>query len=338
MSSKSWIAIVTGILLVNMSIVALVNYVVDPFGIFQSNILKNKMQMNERFVKIDYIDKNHQKYNSYLFGSSRIGVMEPEVIEQYIPKSKFYNFTVSSANLHDYLSHLEYFIKQKYEIKTLLLQLDIDDMNNYGQDNADYLSLLHPHVFDESLSFFYTRYLLGFFPLNLRSKIELNLGEISKKTYNLETGVWYLPYNEKSLVSDSSAYVKNEKSFHFKNRRIIHYTREEENKKALEKIVDLCRLSEIKLYVFTTPHNQNMMDTFVLEDYNKYLRNISELTDFYDFSGYNTITMKNNHYYEMSHYRPYISELIAARIFDNKDISIPNDFGKFIEKGSLIGH
>jgi len=338
MSSKKWLSVVFLVIFLNMALVALVNYVVDPFGIFGTNILKNNLQMNERFVKIEYIEKNHQKYNAYLFGSSRIGVVDPKVIEKYVPNSKFYNFTVSSANLHDYLMHLRYFVEQNYEIKTLYLQLDIDDMNNYGQDSSDYLSQLHPHVTHDSLALFYARYLLGFFPLNIRTKIEVNLAQEVKKTYDLENGTWELPYNEKALREDAKKYVEQEKSFHFKNRRVIYYTQEVHNKEALKEIVEICKEEKIKLYLFITPHNQNMMDTFVLEDYRKYLRNISEITTFYDFSGYNSVTTNNENYYEMSHYRPHVARWVAAYIFNDKSVNIPRDFGKIIEKGDINGH
>ena len=337
MSSKKWMGIVAGILIFNMSLVALVNYVVDPFGVFKSNYLPYKAQMNERYVKVDYIEKNHGKFNAYLFGSSRIGVVEPQVVEQYVPNSKFYNFTLSSGNLHDYLMHLKYFIKKQYELKTLYLQIDLDDMNNYGQADSDYLSKLHPHVTGESEQLYSVRYLLGFFPLNIRKKIEKNVLKKVKKEYWLESGIWTLKGNEKALLENPKKYVKEEQSFHFENRRIIHYTTAKESMNALQTIVDLCREHKIKLYVFTSAHNHRKMDTFFLEDYNKFLRNISNITSFYDFTGYNSVTKNDENYYEMSHYRPKVGQLVAARIFNDNKINVPKDFGRYIEKGSMDG-
>ena len=329
--------IVATVLLLNTSFVAMVNYVVDPFNVFKSNFLPYKMQMNERFVKVDYIDKNHQKYNAYLFGSSRIGVVNPKVIEQYVPNSRFYNFTVSSANLHDYLMHLKYFIKQKYEIKTLYMQIDLDDMNHYGQADSDYLSKLHPHVTDESENFYYMRYLLGFFPLNIRTKIETNLLKRTKKEYWIENGTWTLRASKKALLENPKQYVKSEKSFHFTTRRTIRYTTAKESMPTLQKIVDLCAEHQIKLHIFTSAHHHRKMDTFILEDYNKFLRNISKITSFYDFTGYNSVTLNDENYYEMSHYRPIVGKLVAARVFNDKTIEVPKDFGRYIEKGSMDG-
>jgi hypothetical protein len=78
-----------------------------------------------------------------------------------------------------------------------------------------------------------------------------------------------------------------------------------------------------------------MMDTFYKDDYLNYLKSIAKITDFYDFSGYNSITTNNCNYYETSHYRPHIGELIAGRIFKDKNISIPNDFGTWVTKENV---
>jgi len=338
MNNKKWLITFMSIFVVTMSLFGLVNYVVDPFSVFQTNFFKRSGQINERYVKIEFLEKHHNKFNAYIFGSSRIGVVKPEVIEQYLPNSKFYNFTLSSGNLHDYMVHLKYFIKRKYEIKTLYMQIDIDDMNYYGQDESDYLCKLHPYVTNEFRIAGKMKYLFGFFPLNVRKKISVNFQKDSPKKFDVSIGIWSLPDNEKQLEKNPKKYVENEGSFHFKNRRVLRYIREKEAMKALQIIVDLCQKNKIKLYVFTSAHNQNKMDTFVLEDYKKYLRDISEITSFYDFSGYNSVTMNNANYYEMSHYRPRVGSLMAARIFDDKNISVPKDFGKFIAKGTLRGN
>ncbi len=170
MNGKKWISVFFILSLVSVALLNTVNYVVDPFNIFHTKILKHQFQMNERFMKIEYLEENNKNFNGYMFGSSRIGTTPPKVIEKYIPNSKFYNFTISNANLYDYLIHLEYFIKQKYPINTLYLQLDIDNMNNYGRQSSDYLRKLHPYTLNKSLTSYYMDYLNGFFPFNTKGK------------------------------------------------------------------------------------------------------------------------------------------------------------------------
>jgi len=332
---RRWIAYVMIFTLVNFSLLGLVNYVVDPFRVFGSNIFSRQIEMNERFVKIDFLEKNNHKFNAYLFGSSRIGVTEPKIVEQYIPNSKFYNFTLSSANLYDYEKYLKFFIENRYPIKTLYLQLDLDNMSNYGQNEFNYTYKPHPKVNDELTSLFYMKYLVGFFPLSISSKVMNNINHTKNKHYQIEKGTWTMDDNEISLEKSCKEYVKRVPSFNFKNRRVTRYVTKNANMRALSRVVELCQREKIKLYVFVTPHNHNYMDTLILSEYRAYLQDIAKITSFYDFSGYNSVTENDCNYYEMSHYRPHVAKWIAGRIFNDKNITLPHDFGKFIKKGML---
>jgi len=333
--ARKWIVLVILFILLNFLLLGLVNYIVDPFRVFGTNILSSEVEMNERFVKIEYLEKNNHKFNAYLFGSSRIGVTEPKTIEQYLPNSKFYNFTLSSANLYDFQKYLDFFIKNKYPINTLYLELDLDNMSRYGQDEFNYLYKPHPIVNSGSMTLFYLKYLVGFFPLITSSKIMDNINHKKSKQYQLDKGTWTLDKNEISLAKNCKEYIAKVPSFNFKNRRVRRYVTANSSIKALSKIVELCANHHIKLYVFISPHNHNDMDTFILEDYRHYLRDISNIVSFYDFSGYNSVTENDCNYYEKTHYRPLVGELIAGKIFNDKNITIPNDFGKYIKKGSM---
>lgn len=339
MSEKKWIKLFLIVSIFLTSFVVSINYIVDPFNVFDSGFFKHPAQHNERFLKIKHLEKNHSKYNSYIFGSSRIGTTDPKLIEQYIPDSKFYNMAVASANLYDYVMHLRYMLKSNYEIKNLYLQIDIRDMERYGRSDSDYQKKLHPYVTGDSLNEFYLKYLFGFFPKNINEKVKLNLNFQKKGDYFLDTsGMWTSTEKENRLIDDCEKYVKNTKVFHKKIKRNKGSLNLDKTIHALKEIKYLCKKNDINLYIFTTPHNHKMMDSFKVKDYLKFLRLISNETDFFNFSGYNTVSNDNCNYYEISHYRPQVAILIAARIFDNKSIVIPNDFGLYITKENFPSH
>jgi len=338
MNTQKWIQTFTLFTLMNVGILITFNYLIDPFNIFHTNFLKHQFQMNERFIKVEFLEKHHNDFNGYLFGSSRIGTTHPSSVEKYIPQSKLYNFTLSSANLYDYLIHLRYFIKNHYPMKILYLQIDIDNMMYYGQNSSDYLSKTHPYILNQSLPLYYLEYLSGFFPFNTQGKIANNLNYKEGVSYHLNNGTWSVNSKEIELSTNCQNYVESVDEFHTKHNPALKYIKVKENITALKEIVDLCKKNHIKLYLFTTPHNQNMMDTFYKNDYLNYLKSIANITDFYDFSGYNSITTNNCNYYEISHYRPSIGKLIAARIFNDKKILIPNDFGIWVTKENIEDH
>ena len=336
--AKRWITYFTIFSLLNFSILIIINYLVDPFNIFHTNFLKYKLQENERFVKIEYLERNHNKFNGYLFGSSRIGTTDPKIIEQYIPNSKFYNMELSSANLYEYNLHLKYFIKKRYPIQYLYLQLDLEDIHYYGQSERDMLNKPHPYTVGDSLPLFYLQYLTGFFPINIQEKIKDNLSHHQGVEHNLTDGMWSISTREREISNNCEEYVKRVQVFNFKHHNVLRYRQKHHNIRALKEILQLCKENHIRLYIFITPHNQNMMDTFYREETYAYLRDIAKITDFYDFSGYNSITTNNCNYYEMSHYRPLVGKLIAGKIFKDSSIDVPSDFGVWVTKESIERH
>ncbi len=339
MKSKKWLLYWVIIVILSVPILVSVNYIVDPLNILHTKFFKQEYQMNERFMKIEFLKDNHQKYNSYMFGSSRIGTTSPKDIEKYIPNSKFYNFTISSGNLSDYLIHLKFFIKRKWEIDNLYLQIDIGDMGYYGNTHLGHLGKYYPEVKGENLTSFYFNYLTSFLPLSIKGKIELNLKDVKTNEYFLNTtGIYIHRKAEKELTEDCEKYVTKEQTFHIANKRFLSAIYLKEATTALSKIVSICNDNNISLYVFTTPYNKNNMDTVKIDDYLKFLSSIASITNFYDFSGYNTVTTNNCNYYEYSHYRPLVGKLIAAKIFNDKTVDVPKDFGVFVTKNNINEH
>ncbi len=77
------------------------------------------------------------------------------------------------------------------------------------------------------------------------------------------------------------------------------------------------------------------MDHFLKEDFISFLRDLTEITPFWNFSGYNSITTDNKFYANQAHYQPSVSRLIAARIFDDKTVIVPKDFGVWVSKKNI---
>jgi hypothetical protein len=183
MNYKGFVKKYIFIVFTTISLFAALSIIVDPYGVFKSKLLKNDYQPNERFIKVDYLLKNKDKYNSYMFGSSRIGNTDPKVIEEFLPDSKFYNMTTAVANIEDYKIILKWMIENKFNIKYLYVQIDLDNFYFHGHDNN--LLLRHHYNVDNSV-------FLDF--------------------YN--SGMWRNLEKEELLKNEPQKYVKNEFSFH----------------------------------------------------------------------------------------------------------------------------
>ena len=112
----------------------------------------------------------------------------------------------------------------------------------------------------------------------------------------------------------------------------------QENLEALRELVALCKKKDINLILFITPYNKLLMDHFVAEDYIRFLKDLSEIVGFWDFSGYNSVTTDNKNYIDFSHYNLSVSGLIAARIFNDRTMTVPRDFGIWVTKSNIDLH
>jgi hypothetical protein len=81
-----------------------------------------------------------------------------------------------------------------------------------------------------------------------------------------------------------------------------------------------------------------VLDHFLEEDYISFLRGLSEITPFWDFSGYNSVTTDNKNYLDHSHYNPSVSRWIAARIFNDQTVMVPKDFGVWVTRKNIDSH
>lgn len=65
----------------------------------------------------------------------------------------------------------------------------------------------------------------------------------------------------------------------------------------------------------------------VENEYLDFLKGLSEITDFYNFSGYNRISMDDSYYYETSHFTPQAADIIMDIMQNGGDEVEMRDFG-----------
>lgn len=338
MNAKKWIKVWMIIVISIPTIIGSINYTVDPYYVFHKEDTFYRGPSNIGFIKIEYLNENKDKYNSYMIGSSRIGTTDPKDIEKYIPGSKFYNLFLAGANLNDIRIHLEYMIKEKYPINNLYVQIGIHNMSNCKFNELS-KSQTHPYVMNTPLIPFYLDRLFSLDYKMYIAKYEDFRGEyIYHHQCNIKNGVFNYINKDRWIKENHDDYVRNEKTFYIKNTRKEVYTERAEVEKNLRIINNICNKNNIKLILFITPHSRIMFDTYDIDSYLEFIKTISKFNTFYNFSGYNSVTTNDYNYYEDSHYLPHVGRLIAARIFKDQTIKVPNDFGVYVTKDNIDEH
>lgn len=57
------------------------NFYIDSYGIFKKNLNYQILEPNKNYLKTKYIIENINKYDSFIFGSSRVGNIPTEIIK-----------------------------------------------------------------------------------------------------------------------------------------------------------------------------------------------------------------------------------------------------------------
>lgn len=338
---KFWTTTFLGfILFVSLLLPIFLNLLIDPYHIFHTSPLKQELSVNQRFNKVEYLKANPDMYTSFMLGNSRIGTTNPKILEHYLPKSRFYNLTLSTGNMEDMVSHIDYLVHHQKEIKHIYLQLDYQDIIYWGHDPKNYEHTKHPDVSHTSPLKFYFDYLL-IMPLeNFQKKVRRNFSPNFETLVVQDingTGMWIAAGQDRLIEKNPQEYIRNEPSFHLKTVGIWKKDPQVYSNMltALQKIVQLTQKNHINLILYTTPYNHAMLNCFQVDDILEYLEDIAKIHPYYFFADYNSVTLNNENYYESGHFRGKVGELIAAKIFNDSNKKLPSDFGVYITSSNF---
>lgn len=285
---------------------------VDPFNVFHwDNIRVNGVTPNKNYIKMKYILANPDKFDSFIFGSSRVGAIHNDKIQGEI----FYNMTCPSGIPEWHLMNIKTFLKNGIYPKKIYIGIDSLSYIEVGSKLIDDPMRCPYEYFADNIFHFVKIY---FDPAMINSLLDVWLG----KQEGLSAEIFYkygwdIPY-------------KREVKFNWSNKRNLipaYGLNAYADKKAaiasaleyLLETIEICRVNNIELILFTNPmHYITYMGSVKDKDYFKFLEGLAEISDFWNFSSLNDITLSNNNYLETSHYKAEVGDLMIDIMCNGK--------------------
>jgi hypothetical protein len=307
---KKIIVFTLPILLLLLPILISYNVWLDPFGVIRSNMENQLTEPNQNYLKTTYILNNPTKYNAFLFGSSRIGKIN---VGKVIDDNNWYNMTYSQGVPHEHLNNIELFLKSDVTINKIIIGIDeiscfISPEIHMNQSlRKPYKTALNPLIDYLLLKPSYSMY------RSIRKAPHKNFFSFGAYKTIYKNGS-FLPnlkdvYIEKNIILHSKDPIFNKPYWPLENSNNIRSTIN-----SIKKIIDISRKNNIELVIFVNPIYAKTYKKAVSEGFLTFLNQCSMITDLYDFSGINAITTNKANYYENSHYRPIIGNLILEEI------------------------
>jgi hypothetical protein len=336
---RRWLISALGILLGTVGLTGLLNFIVDPYGLLRKDFAYQIIEPNKNFIKIRFITQNPDRYDSFIFGSSRVNNIDVRKIKGY----KGYNVHYSGGLPRDHLDNIRYLLKKGVKIRLILIGLD--DFSFREDPDARLRQPLrypYPPVLNQHPFPYYLRYFFSFHDWEImrevlsgyEKKLSQKPGEHPAYYEFFDTGQMFFYQVDREIEANPEKHRNDPKFLQHVVRTGNHL------KEAIEDLREIVRLAEahqVRLVLFINPVHKNVfLDSG--DDFDRFKRALSNLSGFYDFSGLNSITTDNFNYYETSHYRRNVGDLVIARIFDDRTIKVPEDFGQWVTAENIDLH
>ena len=288
---------------------------VDPFNVFHwDNIRANGVGPNKNYVKMKYILANPGKYDSFLFGSSRVGAIHTDKITT---GEKCYNMDYSIGLPGWHLLNIKTMLKNNIRPNKIYIGVDsISYTGNYSRQINEAMRCPYEYLRNNIAHFIWLYFDPGMVVRSLNVMTKDKRGKIE-------------------VISTESFYKYGWNDFHDELEKIFNWNDKykvfprfgsEEAKadidtalKYLREISDICRENDIKLIIFTNPmHRITYLASVRDKNYFRFLEGLAEISDFWNFSSLNDITMNNANYHEPSHYRAEVGDVMIDIMCNGK--------------------
>jgi hypothetical protein len=310
------------ILLGALSMTPLVAYnvVLDPYSVLRKDFKSMWICPNERYVKTDFILSHPTKYDSFLFGSSRVSQIPVDVFNK-ATGHRYYNMTIVSGVVAENLKILKLLLKNNVTVKNISIGLDYFSFQMLPLDVL-VRNIMYPETLEEKIKFYYT-YLFLEPDSGMLHEIKFN-GKDAFYDITGSGGYDFLK-REENLMLHPQEHEAKFKSPVF----AICKSRLEETLGEISEIKSICRENGINLLIFMNPGHAFSYLCDDIKFMNTVRSRLAEVTDYWDFSSASAITENNFNYIDIIHFRKKIGAMMVERMFNLKS-GAPPDFGELI--------
>ena len=296
---------------------------VDPYNVFHwQKIRDNGVEPNSNYIKMQYILHNPDKFDSFLFGSSRTGFVDVE----NIPDGKWYNMSYSEGLPAEHLENLQEMIANGIIPKNVMIGVDnISAFVDPSLHQNQFYRIPYPRT-DK----------LGFYGKYLSIKGVLLSLDVIRNHEVTDPDYVERYYRSGSTLRDPSLGGTFKDDVPYWDDYYTDYMAD--SLLDIRRIRELCEEYGINLIVFTNPLYYRTYQESKHFGYDQYLGCLAGAAgSFYNFSGENAVTMDKNYFYESSHYTEVVGDMIIDRIFNGvTDESLEDQgFGMYVTEDNL---
>ena len=334
MSSKKWVLVFLVTVLVLAALLAALNLAVDPFGAFGDRLLSwfsYDETNNPRVAKFSYLEQHHDEYDSYILGCSSTSSFPVDAFNEVYDAS-FYNLIMYGADMRDCEKIAQYLVEH-YEVKNLILNVYLDNGLTYDEESDRLTKNLHyKEDPDTSVLSYYTRYLFADPRYALAKLNALRTDTILPQTFDVfdeRTGCYDKRVRDAEPIGSEERYLESYPVFADYPHQTLSLPYTEQCMQSVAAIETLCEEAGVNLTVAAGPVYAEYLKNYEPETVAQFYRSLAQVTPFWDFSS-SSVSCEMRYFYDGTHFRNNVGEMICARMTGRTDLWIPDDFGTYV--------
>ncbi len=309
-------------------------------------------------MKIDYVTQKKDFYDSFIFGGSKAGALDPQKFSKRKNKS-FYNLWVNSFSFEDYEKCLLYLISiYKKEdgrcgIKELVLHLSSHTVEHpIGQRENEPLKIkIMGKTKIGRIKEYYRaakKILLNYTNINLLKKYYKERNEpANDKNYTKTDGSCGFEYWKTERDKDREKYL-NEYVYNYwsdyaealenffssnSDKTVIAC---EQNIASIKRIKDLCDTNGIKLTVIVGPTFLGELYKYASAKYIQYMKDFVKVCPVWNFSGINDVNLNPDNFCDGGHYFDFVGDKMTDIVCGQEKNTLDFDaFGTYLTEENI---
>jgi hypothetical protein len=311
---------------------AFFNYLINPYNIFDHKYLESTLKIKDHSVSIRmtrFYTTIHQKPENLIMGTSRIGMFPLSQVQKYL-KNNLYTLAMPGANIEEQTQYLKYMIKN-FRLKNIVWSLDFHSFNPDLKNDPSFSY----NRLDDSI-WFKKDYKVALFSFQTtKNSFKTLIDNLKTENKTLDQNANYADdinnLSHKDIDSRTKIQLQYYPDKFLKYSTFNHPHSIDNNIKKVKNIVNLCKKNNIKLHIYISPVHLSFLKLYSslnLENtFNYWKEELAKVTNYTDFCTLNSITENRYNFMDGSHLKPMYGKFIFAKIFDDKSVIVPKDFG-----------
>jgi hypothetical protein len=290
------------------------NVLIDPQAVFGTGRFTPILNRNDRFLSFETYRRDPLKYEGYLFASSRGHSFATEPLAPVLGAREVMKFSVYGGQVYDHLQLLEHLLERERHreatVRSIFLLLDVDDLGEEWVNGRSLQTTPHPEITREGRVRFIWRYLTAIQPKAWRTQLAY---------WSAHAGGRYSMPRQLSPRLVSAAHAQQGSANNAAKSTGLKITtrrRFSEHLEVLAKFVQICRLNRIDLTIAMSPLHVSNAQRFDPQDLDRAVEAVARMTPVWYFGAPEWLSAREDLWYDRSHFKPEVAEMIVARIFN----------------------